>query len=240
MTPVDKINGDTKKAITLLTGALPSLFGPHSPQNTLKVLVTTPSIRNKLKMVQESKYKVHLIAKGEVIRKLGFPLDSVELILDTYTKQSWSFSVKCEVKNRAYFALEWNNELNFTLGNRTRSIKASYVLIDYQIVCPYFHPLDCRVHIGLKRNFMTDRIHHDVTWRTFDPKHPLTHAIRPKFSISNNMHYLKSNKFPNMGKMDYLGAVNLRIPICITFNPSHVSRSLDSARDDKRTTINTF
>ena len=183
------------------------------------------SIRSRLKLVQESKYKVHLVAKGTTISKLGFPLDSVELILDAYTKQSWSFSVRCIANGRSYFALEWNNELNFTLGNRSRSIRASYIVIDYRVMCPYFHLLDCRVHIGLKRHFMTDRIHHDVTWKTFDPEHPLTRAVCPKFSVSNNMLSLKSKKFPNMEKMNYLGAVNLQIPICITFNPLYKSLS---------------
>jgi len=222
MTQIDNVDINADEAINILIKALPGLFGPHAPDNTLKNLITTPTTRNRIKSVQESKYKIHLIAKGEEISRLGFPLDSIELILDDYTKQSWSFSVKCTEKKTSYFALEWNNELNFIVG-KTRSIKASFILIDYRISNPYFHSLDCRVHIGLKRNFMTDRTHHNVTWKTFDPKHPLTRAICPKFNISNNMLSLKSKEFPRIQKTCHLGAVNLRIPVCITFNPLQAS-----------------
>ena len=119
MTQIDKVNTNANEAINILVRALPGLFGPRALQNTLKDLISIPTTRNRLKSVQESKYKVHLVAKGKAISRLGFPLDSVELILDAYTKQSWSFSVRCTAEDRSYFALEWNNELNFTLGNRT-------------------------------------------------------------------------------------------------------------------------
>src|SRR3989338_1806743 len=90
MTQIDNVDINADEAINILIKAIPGLFGPHAPDNTLKNLITTPTTRNRIKSVQESKYKIHLIAKGEEISRLGFPLDSIELILDDYTKQSWS------------------------------------------------------------------------------------------------------------------------------------------------------
>ncbi|MFH0772952.1 MAG: hypothetical protein V1922_01440 [bacterium] len=216
-TSKDKI--DVRRGIAYLVRLLPNVLGNKAQPNTIKNLIdkcaSDPSILVQLE--QGPRYKIHLLIKGETVRQLGFPTNSLELIVDQYAKDAWSFIIRSEEKGNSYFALEWNNDLSFILKGRKKVIASSCVLMDYRI--HHFHSNDVDYHfkIGSNQHPIIDCVRHHITWHMSDAASPVL-IITPQVNVQGNITSLQCRALPHASMGGSLGAIKLQIPISIIFS----------------------
>ncbi len=200
---------DTNKSISFFKRTVPDIFGTNAPdnslQNLLKNIISTSQ-------TQVKAYKrgslLKLCFEGELLKRYGFPLENLSLILDQLTPQVWSFTVESKIKGKYQFALEWNSDL------RKNPSIASRVKITYKIDYLPRYLFNCQF---LLTHLLTNIIHRETIYKINDDNKLIWAIINPYIKVLNNMITIRYNAFPYLINSKQISRVYLRVPLRINF-----------------------